>query len=64
MEVQADMSRAKLGVMNLSMARFIDIYAGLFDSARELLERSAARPIAQKWNFHPDRFDEIYQSRT
>lgn len=64
MEVQAEMSRAMLGVMNLSMARFIDIYAGLFDSARELLERSPARLIAQKWNFHPDRFDEIYQSRT
>jgi len=61
MEVQAEMSRSMLGVMNLTMARFIDIYARLFDSANQVRERSPAKGVADKWNFRPDRFDEIYQ---
>ena len=63
-DVQADMARGILGVLNLSMARFIAIYANLFDPAGKTLESSDAREIAARWNFESERFEKIYADRT
>jgi len=60
LEVQSEMSRSIIGVMNLCMARFIDLYAGLFESAKELLERSEDRAAASKWNLASKNFERIY----
>ncbi len=57
------MSQSMLGVMNLSMARFIAIYATLFESAQKVLDGSITLPIAKKWNFEAASFQKIYQER-
>lgn len=60
---QAEMSSSMLGIMNFCMARFIAIYAELFESAKEIVNGSAARAVASKWNFRPEQFAEIYAAR-
>lgn len=62
LEAQAGMSSSMLGILVYSMARFIAIYADLFDSAKEILNQSAARNVASKWNFSSENFDEIYRT--
>ena len=61
-EAQASMSSSMLGTLVYSMARFIAIYADLFDSAKEALNQSAARNVVSKWNFSSENFDEIYRT--
>jgi len=61
-EAQASMSSSMLGMLVYSMARFIAIYADLFDSAKDLLNQSPAKSVASKWNFSSGNFDEIYRT--
>ena len=61
LEAQASMSSSMLGILVYSMARFISIYAELFDSAKEILSQSPANSVAKKWNFTAGNFDEIYR---
>jgi len=60
LEVQSEMSRSIIGVMDLCMARFIAPYAELFESAKEILEGSEAKLVASKWNLGSRNFEPIY----
>ena len=62
-EKQMEMSRSMLGFMNLTIARFIGIYATLFDFAQKVLDESAYLPVAIKWNFDATSFEKIYAER-
>lgn len=63
MEKQIEMSRSILGFMNLAIARFISIYATLFELGKKVLDESPSLPIARKWNFEAASFEKIYAER-
>ncbi|MCD2514617.1 hypothetical protein [Comamonas endophytica] len=57
--VQSSLSSSMLGVMCLCMARFASIYAGLFPSARAVLERER-RPAMEMWDISAAHLEEVY----
>ena len=59
---QAELSSAMLGVLCLCMSRFAVMYAILFPSSGEVLERHRG-PAFDLWNIEAARFDEIYKAR-
>jgi hypothetical protein len=48
------------GMLNMTMAHFIAVYAKLFESARQLLEQSPARETAERWRFTAAQLDVSY----
>lgn len=60
---QSGLSSSMFGVMCLCMARFASLYAGLFPSARAVLEREV-RPAMSTWNISAARLEEVYANRS
>lgn len=59
-EEQRAISNSMFGMLNMTMAHFVAVYAGLFESARQLLEQSPTRETAERWRFTATEFDAIY----
>lgn len=62
-EDQVSMARGILGLLNLCMARFVVIHARLFDESSYVLKKSAAKEVAERWNFDASQFEKIYVDR-
>jgi hypothetical protein len=59
---QSTLSSSMFGVMCLCMARFATLYAALFPSAREVLEREPLRAF-DMWNISATRMEDVYANR-
>ncbi|SEI14723.1 DUF5677 domain-containing protein [Paraburkholderia hospita] len=59
-EQQRAISNGMFGMLNMTMAHFVAVYAKLFESARQLLEQSPVRETAERWRFTAAQLDAIY----
>ena len=59
-EQQRSIADAMFPALNMIMAHSITVYARLFDSARQLLEQSAAKSTVELFAFRAEDFEKIY----
>lgn len=59
-EQQRAISDGMFGILTMTMAHFIAVYAKLFEPARRLLDDSPRRETAEKWRFTAAELDAIY----